>query len=353
VPPFSNPRLGFIKGAHHLKFGIDYDRSFANQVFRGNWRGLYVFFSPLNYVRALNKQTNPLTGQPYTADLFRVFFGEGTFRASLNEYAAYAQHSLKLSSKINLTLGLRYEAFLMPQPIVPNPLLPQTSRIPSDKAMWQPRLGLTWDLTGNAKTVLRLGGGLFYARTPLLLVNQAFNSNGNPNVGTTFDLVAPEIDAVQRVHPEFVFPFIPDTSQASNSSYFTAAGIAIQPDASFFAPDFRNPRSLQYTAGIERQVTENLAVALDYIHNNTVHLERIRDVNLAPPTLQLDNSTPAVLRPRFNLALRPNTNFGVLRQQESSARSNYDGRTLDFISQPTRVRPSLCWRNSREMRPKK
>jgi hypothetical protein len=52
-----------------------------------------------------------------------------------------------------------------------------------------------------------------------------------------------------------------------------------------------------------------------------------------------DNSTPPVVRPRFNSLLRPNPAFGVLRQQESSARSNYDAvifgvrrrhRTLQF-----------------------
>ena len=47
-------------------------------------------------------------------------------------------------------------------------------------------------------------------------------------------------------------------------------------------------------------------------------------MNLAPPVLALDNSTPPVPRPRFNPLARPNRAFGVLRQQESSARSNYD-----------------------------
>jgi hypothetical protein len=47
-------------------------------------------------------------------------------------------------------------------------------------------------------------------------------------------------------------------------------------------------------------------------------------VNLPLPTLEPDNSTPPVLRSRFDLRARPNPAFGILRQQESSARSNYD-----------------------------
>jgi hypothetical protein len=136
---------------------------------------------------------------------------------------------------------------------------------------------------------------------------------------------------VQQVHPEFVYPFVPNTDDPRNSSYFTAAGIAgLKPDASFFAPNFRNPRSLNITAGIEQLITNNLAVGLDWVHSNTVHLERIRDVNLFPPTVGLDNSNPRQMRRLYSSQVRPNPNYGFMRQQESSARSNYDGLTVSL-----------------------
>ena len=70
-----------------------------------------------------------------------------------------------------------------------------------------------------------------------------------------------------------------------------------------------------------------MILAAEYVHNNTVYLERIRDVNLPIPMYQLDNSVPPVVRPRFS-APRPNDKFSVLRSQESSARSNYDALTF-------------------------
>jgi hypothetical protein len=323
--------LSIIKGAHNVKVGFDYNHSYVNQVFRGNWRGVYIFNTIDNFVRARNKQVNPTTNQPYTADQYRLFFGDGAFAAGVNEYATYIQDTYKESSRFTLNLGLRHEAFLMPQPTRPNPLLPQSSSIPSDKAMWQPRAGITYDFRGDGKTVIKVGGGLFHGRTPLLMINQAFNSNGSQNVGVTFTLNPTQIDAVQRLHPEFVFPFVPDTSKAENSTYITGAGVAgLRPDASFFAPDFHNPRSLQYTASLERQVFTNLAVSLDYVHNHTVYLQRIRDVNLPAPIYQLDSSTPPVVRARFNTANRPDTNFAIMRSQESTARSNYDALTLSL-----------------------
>jgi hypothetical protein len=321
--------LSIIKGAHNVKVGFDYNHSFVDQVFRGNWRGVYIFNTIDNFVRARNKQINPATNQPYTADQYRLFFGDGAFAAGVNEFATYIQDTYKVSSRLTINLGLRHEAFLMPQPTRPNPLLPQSSSIPSDKAMWQPRAGITYDFSGDGKTVLKVGGGIFHGRTPLLLINQAFNSNGSQNVGVTFTLNPTQIDAVQRLHPEFVFPFVPDTSKAQNSTYITDAGVAgLRPDASFFAPDFHNPRSLQYTASLERQLFTDTAVSLDWVHNNTSYLQRIRDVNLPAPIYQLDNSSPPVVRPRFNTANRPNTNFAIMRAQESTARSNYDAISL-------------------------
>ncbi|PYV92860.1 MAG: hypothetical protein DMG05_03330 [Acidobacteria bacterium] len=53
--------ISLLKGSHNLKFGFDYGRTLVDQTFRGNWRGLYFFYSTTNYLRALRKETNPLT----------------------------------------------------------------------------------------------------------------------------------------------------------------------------------------------------------------------------------------------------------------------------------------------------
>ncbi|MBI3941210.1 MAG: TonB-dependent receptor [Acidobacteria bacterium] len=315
--------FSYVKGAHNVKVGFDWNRAHVNQIFRGNWRGVYIFNTIQNFLNNLNRAPGS------AADQFRIFFGDGKFVASQYAVAAFVQDTWKVNSRLTLSPGLRYEATLNPQPIAPNPLLPQSASIPNDKAQWQPRLGLSWDLMGDAKTVLRASGGVFYARTPMLLLNQAFNANGNPSVGVSFTLNSAQILAARSVHPEFVFPFVPDSSQASNASYFTAAGIAgLRPDASFFDPDFKNPRSYNASVGIERMLTKDLAVALDWVHANTVHLERIRDANLFPAAIGLDNSTPPQLRPLYNVSVRPNANFNILRSQESSARSNYNSLTL-------------------------
>jgi outer membrane receptor protein involved in Fe transport len=321
---FAN-NFSYLRGAHNFKVGFDWNRAHTDQIFRSNWRGVYIFNTIANYLDNLNRVPGA------AADQFRVFFGPGTFDANQHDVAGFFQDTWRVHPRLTVTGGLRYEAELNPQPVKPNPLLPETARIPSDKKEWQPRLGLSWDLFGDSKTVFRASSGLFYARTPMLLLNQAFNANGNPDVGVSFTLNATQIRQARTIRPEFVFPFVPDTSSAANASFFTAAGIAgLRPDASFFASDFRNPRTFGATLGLERLVAPDLALALEWIHSNTVQLERIRDVNLARPAVGLDNSSPPVLRPLYNVSLRPNPNFNILRSQESSARSNYDALTLSL-----------------------
>jgi len=321
--------FSIVRGAHNVKFGFDLNRSHVAQTFRGNWRGVYIFNTIANYVANVN---NP-SGAGVAADQFRIFFGTGAFDVAQKEIAGFIQDAWKIHRRVTLTVGLRYEAALYPQPTTPNPLLPQTSSIPNDTSEWQPRGGLSWDIFGNARTVFRTSAGIFYARTPMLLLNQAFNANGSPLVGAAFTLSHNQILQARTVHPEFVFPFVPDSSSAANSSYFTAAGIAgLKPDASFFDPNFRNPRSFNASAGLEHLLTTNLSLSFEWMHSNTVHLERIRDVNLLPPT---PGAGPDG-RPLYG-AGRVNSNFGILRDQESSARATYDSYTFSLNKRGKRL----------------
>ncbi len=314
--------LTYYTGKHTIKWGSEYNRSYVKQTFRGNWRGVYIFNTLTNFLDNLNRVPGA------TADQFRIFFGDGKFAVTKHDVGAFVQDTWKPTSRLSMTAGLRWTGTWNPQPTNPNPLLPLTTSIPNQKKEWQPRLGFTYDVTGSGWTVLRASGGVFYAATPMLLLNQAFNSNGNPAIGASFTLTPAQIQQAQSVHPEFVWPFVPNSDLATNASYFTSSGIqGLKPDASFFEPNFKNPRSYTLTAGIDQMITEDFVASLEYIHANTVNLERIRDVNWFPATPTLDTATQTV-RPRFTPSVRPDPNFNSLRQQESSAHSRYDAFTL-------------------------
>ena len=322
--------LSIVRGAHTLKVGGEFDRNFIDQIFRGNWRGVYIFNTLANFVNVYNKAPGAVP------DSFRIFFGDGKFTVAQQEYAVFVQDTWKVLPRLTITGGLRVGGVRNPQPIAPNPAIPQTSRINNDLSQWQPRLGLSLDLFGDGSTLLRASGAVTTAATPMLLLNQAFVSNGNLNVGASFSLTGSQISTFQNAHPEFVWPFVPDSSKASNASYFTGAGLSsAKPDATFFAANFRNPRSYNFTSGVDRTVHRDLVVSLEWVHTNTVNLERIRDINQSAPTLGLDNSSPAQLRPIYS-STRPNTSYNAMRQLESSSHARYDGFTLSFRQRAVR-----------------
>ena len=79
--------------------------------------------------------------------------------------------------------GLRYDVQKFAKPDVRNPD-PQlaaagidTSVLPTDTNNWAPRLGVAWSPAGR-KYVVRAGYGLFYGRTPSIMVGTAHSNNG-------------------------------------------------------------------------------------------------------------------------------------------------------------------------------
>ncbi len=84
-----------------------------------------------------------------------------------NDFAGFVEDSWKVRPNLTLNLGVRYDLFLIPQPPKPNLATPltalYTSTINIPKNQFAPRLGMAWEMRKG--TVLRLGYGMFYAKT--------------------------------------------------------------------------------------------------------------------------------------------------------------------------------------------
>jgi hypothetical protein len=191
---------------------------------------------------------------------------------------------------------------------------------------YAPRLGVAWDVRNNGKTVVRFGGGLFYARTPLLLFNNPIVQNGGrPEIGLTLNLLNTNdvLAAFNRFGislanaPLGNLPIFNDSQLSALTSGPVGAGQAF-----YFDQDFRNPRSSQFNAAVERQVARGLIVTADFAYINTTRLERMRDDNL-----QRARIDPATGRRIFD-GPRPNPRFSSIFDQESSAHSLYRAMTI-------------------------
>ncbi len=177
--------LSWIRGRHDLKFGGGIRRDQINGLQGIATNGFFVFAPIPSFAAFLYNDgfANFLSANPV------VFLqGGGNFNREIRDRAldAYAQDTYKLSSRLTLTYGLRYE---LPFPATENHnqvnlFVPgaQSTKIPSapagllypgdagvprglistPKTGFAPRFGVAWDVQGNAKTVVSAAYGIFY-----------------------------------------------------------------------------------------------------------------------------------------------------------------------------------------------
>ncbi|MGH9802355.1 MAG: hypothetical protein ACRD82_18480, partial [Blastocatellia bacterium] len=232
---------------------------------------------------------------------------------------------------LTLTGGLRWEGQWNPQPTRPNPALPQTTFIPNDLKMWQPRLGLTWDPSNSGRTVVRLSAGIYDSRTPSVLFLRVFTNNDLVTKDYSFD----ERSGACRTAVGAAVPtncvFRGASAIVTYPNILTGvpnfpAGITnrVQSRAFGFQPDFINPRTFQTSATVEQSLGKDFSLSVGYVHNSAWNLQRRIDKNLGAPVIDA-----ATGYPRFTAA-RPNSTIGVFSINESSAHSTYDAMVVSL-----------------------
>jgi outer membrane receptor protein involved in Fe transport len=304
--------LTFVRGVHTLKVGGDFNHDSILNFFPGNFGGRYFF----NSLASLGNGVPNGAGESFQ----QAFAGDGTTGATtepdINEFAAFVQDEWRLRKTVTLTLGLRYDLQSFAQPPVRNPD-PQlaaagidTSFMKTDRNNIGPRVGLAW--TPNSKTVVRAGYGLFYGRTPSIMVGTAHSGNAINVQTITFT------GAQVPTYPA-IFPAPP------------AGANPPKPSISVFDEDFENPMVHQASAGFEYALRDDLAFGASYLFVAGRDLPRSNDFNVGDPIpTEVPISTGgSVLVDRFS-STRPFSNFDRIVRYESTAESKYNGVTLEL-----------------------
>jgi hypothetical protein len=345
--------LSLVRGNHLIKVGAEWNRTEAKQTFIGFASGRMIFNDVpgfLNYVRygpgyvtcsdgssSLNAtcpQGTSITG-PVNLYLQQVGVGgrtveqAGTQSIPQHEIALFAQDSWKPNDRLTLNYGLRWEAQIEPGPLtspeevfysafigssVTTPAgtleFPSNGRIPSDYSMFQPRLGVAYDLNGDGSQVLRGSAGVYYARIPGLVLASTRSTDGS--IG-------------QTLFRNSALTGVLGPPPAYGELLPTPSGVPFYPNIFVFDEDFRNPRTLAFSAGYERTLAPGWAAAVSYTHTQTDFLTRF--VNRNDPVFGSPWST----------GLAPGGTNGVtqLTVVESSARSRYHGVTLELKGRPS------------------
>ncbi len=169
--------LTVIRGRHTFKMGFDHRRTELNENQGASNQGAFTF----DGVFTQNPQSRAGTGNAF-GDFLQgyadssVIGGVVSDGARIRNYSAFFQDDWKVSSRLTLNLGLRYE-YITPvtatgnritnfNPATDNLIFGQSGSLFAqatahpDRNNWAPRVGLAYQL--DSKTVVRGGFGMFY-----------------------------------------------------------------------------------------------------------------------------------------------------------------------------------------------
>ncbi len=344
--------VSWVRGNHIFKTGFEYNRTAEHQTFVGFANGRFIFNSVTsfenyvnfgnNYVECSNaagvQVSTSLTGAcPVGTNIsgpVQLYLQQagvngisvaasGTQIIPQQDFAVFIQDNWKATPNVTVNYGLRWEGQKEPDPITPPSQVffsgfigqsvtnsagtfrfPSDGKIPSDLKMFQPRLGIAWDVKGDGKDVLRAAAGLYYARIPGLNLASARSTNGS--IG-------------QTIFRNSALTGVLGPPPAYNSLLPAPPGAPFRPDIFVFDKDFKNPRTMSASIGYDMEIFRQLAASIAYTYAKTDNLTRFI------------NRNDAVFGSPWTTGLNGTANgVGVLTTVESSAKSRYQGVTFSL-----------------------
>jgi hypothetical protein len=253
------------------------------------------------------------------------------------QFAWYAQDDWKVSSRLTLNIGVRYDVdigfvdsehqrqgsrVLKALQIIGHPLGSRV--VKDDKNNFSPRIGFAYDIKGNGRSVVRGGYGIYYDQSflnvPLFAVQQA-----NPEIYATFFNDNPNL-SLASPPPSIPRPLVNPLSGTRGR---------------LIDPDFESPYTQQFNAGFAKELGTKMAVEFDYIHILGLHEFTQIDANpRIGPLVNAQRTSP--LQPRLLAsqfaahasellaAFGTATPFASIRVAQSDGRSRYDAFTVSF-----------------------
>ncbi|HET7209662.1 MAG TPA: TonB-dependent receptor [Terriglobales bacterium] len=336
-------QVSYLRAKHSFKFGGELRRDLVHQATYRGGRGRIRF----------NSLEDFLSGNPANAGFLA---GDPTRNISQWLYAGYAQDDWRITRKITLNLGLRYEFQGVPteannlfgnwEPSVGFEQVGKniSSLYNSDRRNFSPRLGAAWDVTGKGTTVVRAGGSVVYDLLSMstFMSQQNLQSavalfgagvvptgatiNGSPGIGniTAAGVVIPGSSLTWQNQTTQIYP--------SNVTGLLQCTTANPCNTFSMNRNFRTPYVENWTVGIQHAFSNKISLESTYVGNHGVKLPGVVDLNQAPPTPLANGVQPfAAQYPYLNLINYLSNFYGSTYHglQNTLTARNYHG--LDFV----------------------
>ncbi len=328
--------IAMTRGRHNVKIGAELERQQINVLFGIATNGFFVF-APFP---ASDSFASFLLGQSV-----QFFQGGGQFDRGLRKWVTgtYAQDDWRVRPNLTVNFGLRYEVNTpyteirnrlnawapgvqsSVYPTAPRGLLfPGDSGVPAgiapvDYEEFMPRIGLSWDPSGDGKTIVRAGYGIFY--------DGFTNGSGGPLQAAVSAL--PWTQAYQLPGPGFSIanPYGGGPTPFGTNSFVAPATVLTVQSGT------KPPYSQNWNFGIERAVAKNYLLDVRYIGTKGTHLPRFIEGN---PTIYgpgVNSNNANQMRQYTSCTPAGICNYGSVGLLADIANSTYHALQVEFSRQ--------------------
>ncbi len=368
--------LSWTKGRHQFHFGGEYRQAQVDDFYQTGQRGTLNFdgsqgpwnstTTPCAALATKNQGApDPYPGDPVNlADFLAgclnpsassIVLGNPKRQVFVDVFALYGQDTFKVSKRLSVDVGLRYDYESPPFSHYANlstfdPSSPTGFDVVNNKSNLQaggsapfiykrfwgaasPRVGFAYQLDNSGKTVLRGGYGFYYDS---VYIKSMLQNNGAQNISVFgpglnpagSDLVANAQGNNQVIQPGVdIFP----TLASATSGAAAPGGISV----STFDPRFRPSDTQLWNLNFQHSVTNSVLWQIGYVGSKGTHLSGLFDINseaagsqlLPCPAADLAGTTCTISQAQIQQNTRPYNaqfpNFGVIDELRSNLGSIY------------------------------
>ncbi len=275
--------VSFTFGKHNVRVGEDIIHNYDLQNAPNQINGAFTYSTSIvNYVSdVLAPRGTCNTGLTGVGTLpcynsYLQSFGPYAFDFSTMDYGVFVQDDWKLTPRLTLNLGARYDYESIPQPFASlnnTASAPQTGGHPSDKNNISPRVGFAWDPYGRGTTVLRGGFGMYYGRIANAVLLSALTQTGS--TAGAFN--------------------VSYSNQTANAPKFeqqvSAASASLGGNIVYLDNHFQNPYTMQADLTVQQNMGRNNVLSVAYLGSFGRELPNFININQNPNAFYTETYT--------------------------------------------------------------